>query len=135
MWLLSWLPNWIFYSVLFSGVVALIFSKFIPAYYRTAIQAVAVLCIVSGVYMSGAIHNNENWLSKVKDLEVKLAEAEAKSSEENVKIVEKVVKKTEYYKERGRDIIQYVDREVVKYDERCEIPKEFIEAHNKATTK
>jgi hypothetical protein len=135
MWILNWLPNWIFHAVLFSGVIALILSKFIPVYYRKVIQALAVLCIVTGIFMSGAIHNNEIWLSRVKELEVKLAQAEAKSAEENIKIVEKVVKKTEYYKERGKDIVQYVDREVVKYDSRCEIPSEFVEAHNRAATK
>lgn len=135
MWLLNWLPDWLFYSILFLGVFGLIFSKFVPVYYRTAVQGISVLCIVSGIYMAGAIHNNDVWNSKVKELEVKLAEAETKSAEENVKIVEKVVKKTEYYRERGRDIIEYVDREVVKYDTRCEIPKEFIDAHNQAATK
>lgn len=135
MWLLNWLPNWIFHAVLLSGVIALVLSKFIPVYYQKAMQAIAVLCIVTGIFMSGAIHNNELWLSRVKELEVKLAKAEAKSFEENIKIIEKVVKKTEYYKERGKDIIQYVDREVVKYDSQCEIPKEFIDAHNRAATK
>jgi hypothetical protein len=135
MWILNWLPDWLFYAILFSGILGVILSKFVPVYYRTAVQAISVLCIISGIYMSGAIHNNDVWTSRVKDLEVKLAEAETKSAQENIKIVEKVVKKTEYYKERGRDIVQYVDREVVKYDNQCEIPKEFIDAHNKAATK
>lgn len=78
------------------------------------------------------------WQLKVKELEVKLAEAQTKSAKENTKIVEKVVKKTEYIKLRGQDIIKYVDRDIVKYDTKfapggqCEIPKEFIKAHNDA---
>lgn len=72
---------------------------------------------------------------KIKDLQVKLAEAEAKSQQENVKIVEKVVTKREYYRLRGKDIIQYVDREVTKYDNQCVIPKEFVKAHNDAAEK
>jgi hypothetical protein len=69
---------------------------------------------------------------------VKLAKAEAESQKENVKIVEKIVTKTQIVKERGADIIRYVDREVVKYDTKfapggvCEIPNEFIKAHNDA---
>jgi hypothetical protein len=71
-------------------------------------------------------------------MEAKVAAAEVQSVKENVKIVEKVVKKTEYITRRGQDIIQYVDREIVKYDTKfapggvCEIPKEFIKAHNDA---
>lgn len=85
--------------------------------------------------MSGAISNDQAWKLKVSELEKKIAEAQVESAKENTKIVEKVVVKREYYKERGNDIIQYVDREVVKYDESCKIPKEFVEAHNKAVVK
>ena len=58
--------------------------------------------------------------------------------EENIKIVEKVVNKVQIVKTRGQDIVKYVDREIVKYDTKfapggvCEIPKEFVEAHNRA---
>lgn len=82
--------------------------------------------------MSGAISNEEAWLARVKEMEAKVAIAESKSKEENVKIVERVVKKTEVIQRRGKDIVQYIDREVVKYDNTCVIPKEFVAAHNEA---
>ena len=146
MWILQWLPNWIFYAVLSVGVFGLVvsyfvrFLSFIPFVYayKTPIQLVSIALIVIGTFMAGAIHDNESWLAKVKEMEDKVAAAEAQSKEENVKIVEKVVTKTQVIKTRGQDIVKYVDREIVKYDERfgkggvCEIPKEFIKAHNDA---
>jgi uncharacterized membrane protein len=140
MWILNFLPDWIFYALFFIGIVGLIATfvmKFIPFVYvyRTPIQVVSVILIAIGTYMSGAISNNEKWEAKVKELEIKLAGAEVASAKVNTEIVEKVVVKREYYKERGKDVIQYIDREVVKYDERCVIPKEFVEAHNSAATK
>jgi hypothetical protein len=48
------------------------------------------------------------------------------------------VTKTQVVKDRGAEIIKYIDREIVKYDTKflpggeCKIPKEFIESHNKA---
>ena len=144
MWILSWLPNWIFYGIFFAGLLGLLATyvmKFIPFVYvyRTPIQAVSVLAIVIGTYMSGAISNEEVWQARVKEMEAKVAAAEVESAKENVKIVEKVVVKTEYITRRGQDIIQYVDKEVVKYDIKflpggqCEIPKEFIKAINTAS--
>ena len=71
-------------------------------------------------------------------MQAKVAIAEQQSAKENVRIVEKIVKQTEYIKTRGEDIVKYVDREVVKYDTKfapggqCEIPKEFIKAINDA---
>ena len=143
MWILHWLPNWIFYGMFFVGLLGLLATyvmKFIPFVYvyRTPIQAVSVLAIVIGTYMSGAISNEEAWQAKVKEMELKVAAAEIESQKENVKVIEKVVKKTEYITRRGQDIIQYVDKEVIKYDDRfkpggqCELPKEFIKAINNA---
>lgn len=142
MWILQWLPNWLFYVILLLGLIAFLVTyllKFIPIpalyIYRTPIQIVSVIMIVFGVYMAGSIANNESWLAKVKEVEKKLAEAEAKGAQETIKIVEKVVVQKQVIKERGQDIVKYVDREVVKYDNRCEIPPPFVEAHNKAAEK
>jgi uncharacterized membrane protein len=143
MWILQWLPNWIFYGVFFAGLLGLLATyvmKFIPFVYvyRTPIQAISILAIAIGTYMSGAIFNEESWQAKVKEMEAKVAAAEIESQKENVKIVEKIVKKTEYITRKGQDIIQYVDREVVKYDTKfapsgvCELPNEFIKAINNA---
>jgi len=143
MWILSWLPNWIFYGIFFAGLLGLLATyvmKFIPFVYvyRTPIQAISVLAIAIGTYMSGAISNEEAWQARVKEMEAKVAAAEIESQKENVKIVERVVKKTEYITRKGQDIIKYVDREVVKYDTKfmpggqCELPKEFIKALNDA---
>ena len=88
--------------------------------------------------MSGAIYDNDAWQSRVKEMEDKVAVAETQSKEENIKIVEKVVTKTQVIRTRGEDIVKYIDREVVKYDTKfapggeCEIPKEFIKALNDA---
>jgi len=143
MWILQWVPDWIFYAIFFAGLLGLLATyvmKFIPFVYvyRTSIQAISILAIAIGTYMSGAISNEESWQAKVKEMEAKVAAAEIESQKENVKIVEKIVKKTEYITRRGQDIIQYVDREVVKYDTKfapsgvCELPNEFIKAINNA---
>jgi hypothetical protein len=54
------------------------------------------------------------------------------SVKENTKIETKYVNKVQVIKEHGAAVIQYVDREVVKYDNQCVIPKEFIIAINRA---
>ena len=143
MWILQLLPNWIFYLMFFAGllgIVATYVMKFIPFVYvyRTPIQVASVILIAIGTYMSGAISNEEAWVARVKEMELKVAAAEVQSAKENVKIVEKVVKKIEVVRVRGDDVVKYIDREVIKYDTKfapggvCEIPKEFIKAHNDA---
>lgn len=147
MWLLSFLPDWIFYAILFIGIASFFSTyliRFIPIpaiyMYKTPIQLVSMFLIALGVYMSGAIANNDAWEKKVAEMQVKVAELEVKAAQENVKIVEKVVNNTKIVKERGEEVVKYVEKEVVKYDTKfiaggeCEIPKEFIISLNKAAT-
>jgi len=88
--------------------------------------------------MVGGAVNEELWQSRVSEMEAKVAAAEVQSSEENIKIVTKIKYKKKIVYEKGADVIQYIDREIVKYDVKfapggmCEIPKEFIDALNKA---
>jgi hypothetical protein len=90
--------------------------------------------------MEGGIVNEAKWEARVKELEEKVKIAEEKSTEKNVEIQEKVVTQTKVVREKGRDIIQYIDREVVKKEEvvkfieNCPIPKDIIDAHNAAAT-
>ena len=143
MWLLSFLPDWWFYALLALGLAGIFVSylmSFIPfvSTYRNLIQAVSIVAIVIGTYMSGAISNEDKWQMKIKDLELKLAKAETQSAEENIKIVEKIIIKKQIVKEKGEEVIKYIDREVVKYDTKfiqggdCELPNEFFEALNAA---
>lgn len=133
MWILQFLPNWIFYLLLLAGVAAFLVTKFVKLLPNAQlIQMASVAVVIISVYMIGAISNNDAWLAKIKDLEVKVAAAEAKSATLNTDIVEKIVTKTQVVKQRGQDIIKYVDREVVKYDTACVIPKDFVAVHNQA---
>lgn len=133
MWILQFLPNWIFYLLCLAGIAAFlvtVFVKILP--HAKLIQAGSVVLVLFSVFMVGAISNNDAWLARVRELEAKVAEAESKSANANTDIVEKTIVKTQVVKERGQSIIKYVDREVVKYDANCIIPKEFVVVHNKA---
>jgi len=143
MWLLDWLPSWIFHLVVLAGIAGLLVAQFIKVIpfvtqYRLPLQIGSIVALAFGLYMEGGASNEEKWNARVKEMEAKVAVAEVKSKEENVKIETKVITKTKVIRERGKDIINYVDREVVKYDTKfapggqCEIPKEFIKALNDA---
>jgi len=141
MWVLNFLPNWIFHAgILLSMLVFLSTSllKDIPFFrmYALPIQIFSILIFTISVWFAGAISNQAEWEAKVVELEMKLAIAETKSAETNVEIVTQVVKRTKVIRERGADIINYVDKEVVKdkevikFVENCPIPSIIIDAHN-----
>ena len=93
MWILKWLPDWIFYFILLSGVVGFAITyllRFIPIsfiyMYKTPIQLGSLFLIVFGTFMSGAIYDNNAWLDKVKVMEEKVAKSEQESKEANEKL-------------------------------------------------
>ena len=132
MWIIKFLPDWIFYGILVAGTIGLLISRFMPPMYKTAVQVGSLVAFVFGVFMAGAIHDNAAWVERVEEMKAKVAEAEAKGKEATVKVETKVVTKTQVIKEKAQIVRQYIDREIAKYDSQCVIPKEFVKAHNDA---
>ena len=132
MWILKFLPDWFFYAVLLMGTLGILFSRFIPAYYRTATQSIAVLFFVFGTFMSGVIYDNNWWKEKVAEMEARVAKAEQESKEANDKLDQYVSEKNQKIEERQVYIKQYIEREVAKYDDQVVLPIEFIRALNSA---
>jgi hypothetical protein len=147
MWILHFLPDalilWICNTVLLAGLLltgTAFFIKRIPVVnqYRTPAQVLGIALLVAGVYWRGGYAIEQEWRERVAEVEAKVAAAEAQSKEANTKIVTKVVTKTQVIRTRGETITKYIDREIVKYDEKfapggqCEIPREFIKALNDA---
>jgi uncharacterized membrane protein (DUF106 family) len=143
MWILSILPDaaiHIIFGLGILGTIAGFVLGFIPFVktYQFAIQICSIIVLVFGVYLEGGLADFKEWELRVKEMEAKVAQAEAESANKNVEIQEKIVEKTKVIREKGRDIIQYIDKEVVKkeevikYIENCPVPKEIIDAHNAA---
>ena len=157
MWILSILPDAAIHLIFILGILGTIagfvlgFIPFVKTY-QFAIQICSIVVLVFGVYLEGGLAENKEWELKVKEMEAKVAQAEAQSANKNTEIQEKVVEKTKVIREKGRDIIKYVDRwntkevikevegperirreEVIKYIENCPVPKEMINIHNQAT--
>jgi len=140
MWILSFLPSWIVHAVPIAGLAIVLISmflKFIPfiSTYYAPIRIVGFVLFCFGIFFEGSLYNDLQWQARVKEMEAKVAKAEVKSKEENKKIETKVIIKTQIVKQRGENILKYIDKEIVKYDNQCIIPQEFIKAHNDAAEK
>jgi len=141
MWILHFLPDalilWFCNILLLVGValtVAGFFAHRIPlvSQYQLPFKILGIALLTLGVYFRGGLAVEETWRERVAEVEAKLRVAEQQSAKENTRIETRVVQKTEYITRRGQDIVQYVDREVAKYDNTCAIPQPFIQAHNRA---
>ena len=144
MWMLALLPDWFWHVVTLGGAIALLVGVLLGSIpfvkqYNLPIKIIGLVALLLGIWMEGGVANEAKWQAKIAELEAKVKLAEEQANNKNIEIQEKVVEKTRVVREKGKDIIQYIDREVikkeeiVKYIEQCPVPKEIIDIHNAAT--
>ena len=136
MWIINFIPNFYYYLTML-GVLLLIASwvlKFVPFIktYVLPIQVVGLIMTLAGVFWMGGVAVEKEWQARVKEVEAKLAKAEVKSAKANIRIVTKVVEKKIIIKDRASSRKKYIEREIVKYDDKCQIPDEAMKVLNAA---
>ena len=139
MWLLEFLPDWIFHAVLAAGLLAMIASvvlKFIPMIvtYRLPIQVAGLILTILGVWFEGAMSNEASWQARVHEMEQKVAAAEVKSAQENVRIVTQVVTRIQKVKDTTNENKQYLETQVAQdLDRECTLTNASVLLHNSAS--
>lgn len=139
MWILSFFPDFLVHLILAAGLLLFLAATFlgmIPLFntYKTPAQILGIILLSMGVYFEGGLAYKDKIAREVAELQTKLAEAQAKSEQTNTEIVTKVVKDTRVIRQKGDDVIKFVDREIVKYDNQCLIPNDVVKAYNEAAT-
>lgn len=139
MWMLDFLPNWLFHLLVLIGIGGIIvgqFFIFIPfiRQYLLAIRVSSIIILAIGVFFEGGISNEEKWLARVHEMELKVKEAEVKSANANTQIVTKYVDKVKVIKEKQDARVEYVDRYITKEsDAKCDVPNAFVVLHDSAS--
>jgi hypothetical protein len=146
-WMFSLVPDFIFVFVAWAaaagGFGLFLASKAVQwlpgmALYKTPAELAGVALLVIGSWMLGGQAADDRWQAKVVEVEAKLKIAEEQSAKANTEIETKSQETIKYIRGRTEIVRQYIDREVVKYDTKfvpggiCEIPQEFVKAHNDA---
>jgi len=141
MFILHFLPDSVILAfcniLLLTGIVAVaagFAAHRIPVLgqYQLAFKLGGILLLVLGVYFRGGLAVEEQWRERVATVEARLAAAEAASEAANKQIDTRVQKQVTSIRQRMTYVKQYVDREVVRYNDQCQIPEPFIRAHNDA---
>ena len=141
MWILHFLPDSVILAfcniLLLAGIVLTVagfFAHRIPfvSQYQLAFKLGGIALLVLGVYFRGGLAVETEWRERVAAIEAKLAVAEKASADANKQIDTRVQKQVTSIRQRMTYVKQYVDREVVRYNDQCVIPQPFIKAHNDA---
>jgi hypothetical protein len=141
MWFLSFIPDsWLnlaVLSILGAGVLIYVLSYFvafiptlIPA--KEPIRIIGTLLVVAGVYFYGSYDTEMSWRGKMAEQATAIEKAQEQSKIANAKIENNAKERIKVIYKNATIVKQYIDREVVKYDETCKIPDEVVKAHNAA---
>ena len=139
MWILDFLPSWVFHLVLLTGVVGLFVSFFVGSIplinkYLLPVKVGSAFLLVFGLYMEGGISNQERWEARVAEAKLEMAKKEAASTEASTKVVTKYINKIEIVKEKGDAIVKEIPKFVTATDDgQCAVPNGFVVLHDSAS--
>lgn len=140
MWILSFLPDAFIHLILLAGLIGLFaaqFFGFIPflKQFKLQIQLVAFIVVLFGIYMEGALSNEEAWRVKIADQNVKIAKIETESSNKTVEVITKYIDRVTVVKGKNNVIIEKIPEFITKEDDAaCVIPDSLRVLHNAAAT-
>lgn len=137
MWILNFLPDWIFHLVVIAGVLGLVastFFGFLPfiGKYALPVKVVSIILLVVGVWFEGAISNHNSWLEKVRELEKKVADAEIKSAQANTKLTSIIAEKNREVAKAQSELKNKIREISGKIDAECKVSPEVITVLNEA---
>lgn len=100
--------------------------------YQVPFKIAGIALLVAGVYFRSGLDVEQAWRERVAEVEARLKVAEEQSAQANQAIETKTQQAVTKIRQRMTYVRQYVDREVVKYNDKCVIPEPFVRAHNNA---
>ena len=135
-WLLNFLPTWIFQAVALGlmvlgvGVHMFVRHPIVPSIIPKIIGA---LLVVAGVFVSGGIWTQSEFLEAVKKQTEEITRLEKASGEITTKVEKVYIERTKVIKEKGDVIIEKVPEYISKdADAKCDVPNGFVVLHNSA---
>lgn len=139
MWIIHLLPMSIMalvvHGVLLLGIVALALTYIsklfpLPAAYNGPARIAAVAIICAGLYLEGAYGTHQWYQNEVKELQEKIAEAEAKSEELNTQLTTEIQKNSEIITNHTESVQTIIRENTVTIDKECKVDPLVIDILN-----
>ena len=137
MWILNWLPDFVFHLMLLIGVLAIGASfvlSFIPfvAQYKLPIQVAGIILTVVAVWYEGGIAKDAEYRARIAAMELKISRAETQAAEANTRLTEQILKEqarikdlTETNKKRLKELADQLNQQ-------CSVNQDVINVLNDA---
>lgn len=127
-----------FYIITLVGIIGLLIAftvgKFIPIQYQLAVKFVSTGACAFGLFMIGAISNEDIWQLKVKEMETAIAKQELAAAEVTHEVITQYVDRVKIVEGKTHEIIKKVPVYITKEsDDKCTINNGFVSLHDHAS--
>lgn len=142
MWMLSFIPDSlitiIVHTIFVIGVIGFFIGSFASKFpfistYGNIVKIVAGILLIAGLYLEGGIGVEQEWRSKVAELQDKIEVAQKESKKENIVIREKVVEKVRIIKEKSDEIRTIIETKRDAINAECKLSDDAWMLYNRAT--
>ena len=140
MWILNFIPDFVFHALLILSLLALAGSFVLDSipFVSTnakAIQLASAVVLAITVFFEGAISNESVWQARVKELELKVAKAETESAEANGKLSKQLAAKDKEIALAQAELKNRIRQGAAAMDAVCKIPSDVVSILNDAARK
>ena len=137
MWLLNWLPDFVFHLMLLVGLLAIGASfvlSFIPfvSQYKLPIQVAGIILTVVAVWYEGGIAKDAEYKARIAALELKVAKAETESAEANTRLAEQILREQARIKDITETNKKRLDALAGQLNNQCTVNNSVITVLNDA---
>jgi hypothetical protein len=137
MWLINWLPYWVFYLILIAGVLGIVASyvlKAIPfiSAHAMGIQVAGILLTVLGVWFAGGIAKDREYQERIAELQLQVAKAEKAAAEANAKIEYVYVDRVRVVEKVKYQVIGSIRENSNELDANCKISPRAVDILNQS---
>lgn len=139
MWILSFLSPSIIHILVVIGLLGTLASFVLGAVpfikqYKLVIQIVSIALLAFSIYLEGGLSLQAEYESKIKDMQVVMANAATKAALANSALAQKYADAQAATEANSNTITRYIEKETIKIDRNCRLSPEVIIAHNAAAT-
>jgi DsbC/DsbD-like thiol-disulfide interchange protein len=140
MWVVNFLPDFVFHVLLLIGLLGLVASFVLDSipFVSTnakAIQLASAVVLAIALFFEGAISDNDAWQARVKALELKVAKAETESAEANGKLSKQLAAKDKEIALAQAELKNRIKQGAAAMDAVCKIPADVVSILNDAAKK
>lgn len=136
MWLLNFIPDFVFHILVIASVLGILASEFFGFLlrgYAVQVRLVSIILLVFGIFMEGAIFNQSAWETKVLEAENKVLELQVESEKTNTKLAEALKNNELLRKDRRYETKTIIKNEVARHDGSCVLSNAFIRVHDSSS--